>query len=100
MRRRHRRLCHVRVNVDQARRHQFPLGVQHLRCIRGRDIGLEIGDSAHADRNVHHPVDALAGVDHAPSLDEKVVLCGHETLRVGYGQSGRYCGGLQKLAAS
>src|SRR5690606_20038285 len=66
---------HVRVDVDQARRHVpvLTLDLDHPRSLRGVDVRLYGGDLRAVDGDVHAAIDALAGVEDMSALDQQVV---------------------------
>jgi hypothetical protein len=87
------------VDVNEARRNQLSPNVHHLGRIRRRDVPPEISDSPPADRDVHDPVEALAGVYDAASLEQEIILGREQTRRSGDGE-GACGGGLKEFAAS
>ena len=66
----------MRVQVDEARRDDLARDVAHVGLGIALEIGRDLGDLAAREGHVHHPVDALRGVDHAAAAQDEVV--GHE----------------------
>ena len=70
----------MRVQVDQAGRHDVALDVAHLGRI-GQVIA-DFGDLAAGERHVGHAVDVLRGVDDPSALQDEIVgyyVSGDET---------------------
>ena len=64
----------VRVQVDQARRHELAGGVEHAQRACGRDVGLERLDHAEADADVALAAQVLARIEHVAALDDEIEL--------------------------
>ena len=64
----------VRVQIDEAGRHQPPGGVDDSERPLGGNIGLHDLDQAVANADVTHTAQALAGVEDVATLDQQVEL--------------------------
>ncbi len=83
----------MRVEVDQARHHQAPGGVQHARRARRRNVRFDRLDHAVAHAHVAPAAQALARIEHFAALDHQVelVVRPHRGARADAGECGGNC---------
>jgi hypothetical protein len=69
----------VGMNIDQARRHVHSFGIYYLPGCFGVNIFGYGHNGIAVNGNVHHPIDAIPGINYVPALNENAVRlrCGN-----------------------
>jgi hypothetical protein len=62
------------VQVDEARRHQFAIGIEHTQCASRRNVGVDSLDLPETDADIAFAAQRLARVEYVTAFDNEIEL--------------------------